>query len=384
MQAIKHKDTDEFHIINKGGGILCYLSLFAIILALSLPSCGDFVRDGKLPRDRDIVSYLDLDTYPDISENENNIFTDISEDYLDSDTSDDIQIHTDTSEDIVITEDIISSNDIFHNTEIEDSIGIIEDSIYSDTGSSEITTEPETYTDASDKDTDAETNTDNGITCDCDAGYNCGRCYYPGTEGLKNKALKDKLNQLIKNHTSLGYNLAREKMFVEIDNKDGWVECVYTGFRLQTNTIPNPNIMNTEHTWPQSMGADNEPARSDLFHLFPTKSEANSRRGNYPFGTVVKVVWSDGGSKLGTNAKGNTVFEPRDIHKGNTARAMFYFSIRYSLPIDNEQESELRKWHFLDPVDNDEMTRCNMINYYQKNRNPFVDWPQFVNDIDDF
>ncbi|MCX7958261.1 MAG: endonuclease [Deltaproteobacteria bacterium] len=372
----------SFPIINKGG-ILSHLFSFVIISALSLSSCGDFVRDERPARD--IITYSDTNNdITDITINENGILTDITEDYSAPDSSDDIQILKDTSEDSIVTKDIISSNDIFYDAETEDSADITEDTTHSDDVSADISTEPETYIDASDKDTGAETGADDGSMCDCDAGYTCGRCYYPGTEGLKNNALKDKLNQLIKNHTSLGYNLAREKMFAEIDNKDGWVECVYTGFRLQTNTIPNSNIMNTEHTWPQSMGADNEPARSDLFHLFPTKSDANSRRGNYPFGTVVNVVWSDGGSKLGTNAKGNTVFEPRNVHKGNTARAMFYFSVRYNLPIDNEQESELRKWHSLDPVDNDEITRCNMINSYQKNRNPFVDWPSFVNDIEDF
>jgi hypothetical protein len=30
------------------------------------------------------------------------------------------------------------------------------------------------------------------------------------------------------------------------------VVCVYTGVRHSTNDIPDPNIVNTEHTWRQS------------------------------------------------------------------------------------------------------------------------------------
>ncbi|MGB9600345.1 MAG: endonuclease, partial [Myxococcota bacterium] len=40
--------------------------------------------------------------------------------------------------------------------------------------------------------------------------------------------------------------------------------------------------------------------------------------------------------------------------------------------------------HTLDPVDTDEIERCNKISSYQHNRNPFVDWPDFVNRIEDF
>ena len=51
--------------------------------------------------------------------------------------------------------------------------------------------------------------------------------------------------------------------------------------------------MNTEHTWPQSKGATGA-AKSDLHHLFPTDSKANSIRGNHPFGIVTGAVsWSD-------------------------------------------------------------------------------------------
>ncbi len=345
--------------------------ILTLSCSLFIIGCGDFVRDPSVRNNSDInrqdaqadsysisdASYdfveikdeeiIDIESYAEEPDTVDEINSDI---YVDSDSQEDIEwVSDDTTYDFIYYDDATDTINDESITDISDIIG-----------------------------------PDTSDVCDCDAGYSCGKCYYPGTDGLSNKALKDRLYQLIKDHNSLGYDKARVKMFSEIDNFDGWVECVYTGFKLQTSGVPDSNIMNTEHTWPQSMGADSEPARSDLFHLFPTKSDANSRRGSYPFGTVVNITWSEGGSKLGTNSKGQTVFEPRDVHKGNVARAMFYFSVRYKLPIDTDQENELRKWHIQDPVDQNEIDRCNKINVYQNNRNPFVDWPEFVERIDDF
>ena len=44
--------------------------------------------------------------------------------------------------------------------------------------------------------------------------------------------------------------------------------------------------------------------------------------------------------------------------------------------------STLLKWHFNDPVDDSEITRNDLIHLkYQHNRNPFVDYPDWVNTI---
>ena len=41
-------------------------------------------------------------------------------------------------------------------------------------------------------------------------------------------------------------------MFGEVDNENGKVRLVYTGVEFATTEIPNANVVNTEHTWPQS------------------------------------------------------------------------------------------------------------------------------------
>lgn len=207
---------------------------------------------------------------------------------------------------------------------------------------------------------------------------------YEKADTLVGESLKDELYNLVKNHVCLGYTPARQKMFGEIDNENGYVRCVYTGRLLKTTAIPNGSDMNTEHTWPKSMGASSDPAMSDLFHLFITDSETNSRRSSYPFGMVVEKIWEKGGSVLGKDEQGSTVFMVRPDHRGNVARAMFYFSIRYKLPIEYNQEKTLRQWHQNDPVDDKEKLRNDGVANYQKNRNPFIDHPEYVERITDF
>ena len=165
--------------------------------------------------------------------------------------------------------------------------------------------------------------------------------------------------------------------------RGGWG--VYTGWWLETDGIPNHTVMNTEHTWPQSFFNKKEPMRSDIHHLFPTKTRANSQRGSYPFGNVAgDPFYQEAGSKLGRDLYGNVVFEVRQDHKGDTARAMFYFSVRYNRRIDEDEEDALRQWHSQDPVSEYEMHRNDMIESYQQNRNIFVDQPELVDEINDF
>jgi hypothetical protein len=221
---------------------------------------------------------------------------------------------------------------------------------------------------------------------------------YRQASDLRNDALKKKLYDLVKGHNALGYSGARKFMYGYVDNYNGKCECVYTGELYPYASKPNLStkddedennsrakaFMNCEHTWPQSFFDKKEPMRSDIWHLYPTNSDANGRRSSYPFGDVKKVTWSSGGSKLGSNSKGKTVFEPRDCHKGNVARSLFYFCIRYNDSLDADQENTLRQWHKLDPVDARERERANRIEERQNNRNPFIDHPEYVSQIDNF
>lgn len=205
--------------------------------------------------------------------------------------------------------------------------------------------------------------------------------YYTSTFDLYEEDLKGELKSIVsKGYKNLGYSGARDAMYGSIDNTGGKVECVYTGRQATFNTRSgaNSNSFNCEHTWPQSLFNQNEPERADIHHLFPTDVNSNSRRSNYRFGVVSSATWSEGGSKLGGG-----VFEPRDVHKGDCARAMLYFSTRYQnySSFLTNQESLLRTWAEAYPPSQMSIDRNNAIFSYQKNRNPFVDYPEFLQRI---
>lgn len=218
------------------------------------------------------------------------------------------------------------------------------------------------------------------------------------TEGLE-----DIVEDISWNHLDpLGYGSgAKPALFgyvdLEEDENGYFVQDVYCNKKIRNRVgpdrIPNNNIMNAEHTWPQSRGAGREPFRGDLHHLFPTDSRANSSRQNFPFGEV------DGGapffgcesSKRGyiydpvTGAStGVRGFEPPNEHKGNVARALFYSAALYNKNISELEEYYLRKWHEEDPVDHNEIFRNDLIEESQGNRNPFIDFPELVERIEDF
>ena len=170
-------------------------------------------------------------------------------------------------------------------------------------------------------------------------------------------------------HKRLSYRKAREFMFGYLyleENTPGLysVKSVYceqhisneqlpSSKQLGPMKIPDANVINTEHAWPQSHFSHNFPKstqKSDLHALYPVKMQVNSMRGNNPFGEVSEVIKvACDGAALGRDHNNTVVFEPIDKIKGNIARSLFYFSIRYNIRIDKDQEKVLRKWHENDP-----------------------------------
>ncbi len=218
---------------------------------------------------------------------------------------------------------------------------------------------------------------------------------YASTQGKSGEPLKTALTAITKiGHTvPLGYTIARDRMYGNIDSNNGLdsVECIYTGRKAKFNTraTATSNNFNCEHTWPQSKFNEADPMVSDIHHLFSSDEAANSKRSNFPFGVVVTSSWNVGGSKYGSGYGGQTVFEPRDSHKGDCARAMFYFVVRHGNPgsfwaESPYQETAFRDWNKKFPPTLKSKTRNNGIQLYQGNRNPFIDHPEFVERINTF
>lgn len=243
--------------------------------------------------------------------------------------------------------------------------------------------------------------------------------FYSGTEYLTGYALKTSIKKAIsKNHVDRGYADLLDIYFEsdidrEFDN-DGSILDMYSEnpYGKDTYTYKNRNqacgsyrqeadCFNREHIFPQSIFSKRSPMKSDFFQVFPTDGYVNNRRGSFPFGEVSNPEWtSSNGCKVGVNTFGNyrgTVFEPIDEFKGDIARALLYFATRYEDHIAGWHHDMLNgtrdqvyqdwfiqlliKWHLQDPVSDHELHRNDIGQQYQGNRNPFIDHPEWVEEI---
>ncbi len=220
----------------------------------------------------------------------------------------------------------------------------------------------------------------------------------PIAEGGSGDALIDSLQQRYGDPRPLGYDLARDSMYARIYNGEAdTVEGKYSGYKITVDpTQGDPSAIaankgiNTEHTWPQSKGAGQEPARSNLHILIPTRAEVNSARSNLPYGESpdaetdqwffedqVQMDPPSTDRPLWSELLNNQNFEPRHSVKGDVARAAFYFVTVYPNRADfsffEAQRDTLLAWHEQDPVDATEMRRTLFQASYQDNAlNPFV------------
>lgn len=221
--------------------------------------------------------------------------------------------------------------------------------------------------------------------------------FFPDLEG---NALIQAIRNEFRPSNVLSYNDARDLLYGNIDRVNDSLYCVYTGFGIQMTPGADPSSdafskgINTEHTWPRSKGADSGNPNSDMHHLFPTRLGVNSDRASLPFGDISdnatsrwyylqfenssppQVAIRDLYSELLTNVR----FEPREDHKGNVARAMFYFYTVYRSEANaadpnyfQSQINDLCDWHAQDPVDSRELQRTEAIALHQSGKvNPFV------------
>ncbi len=210
------------------------------------------------------------------------------------------------------------------------------------------------------------------------------------------QSLIDALQTAYTPNNPLGYGPGRDILYSTIDNDGLELSCIYTDFTVTLDPNEDPSVsafsggINAEHVYPQSLGAGDEPARSDLHNIFPSKVNVNESRGSCPFGEIVDSdteKWFYLNTQLSSIPTSNIdfysekdeedcVFEPREDSKGNIARAVFYFyAIYQSIADDNFfhlQKEVLLQWHFADPADEAELRRNNLIAAEQGNENPFI------------
>lgn len=273
--------------------------------------------------------------------------------------------------------------------------------------------------------------------------------YYAEAQGKIGAELFNSLHDIIsRNNNMESYTKTRAYLFTNVDisfnrkrNQSGVIDAYsqifipgsgelvegYKEIGDENKDTYSEDIINAEHSWPQSFYGSSLPMVSDLHALQTVLRMPNVMRSDFPFGEVRNdITYSTScGSKLSVldsqgkpvtykKAKAyleymlektkkpvkNTiepspppvgdyrgVFEPCNDQKGNTARNMLYFYLRYhdmsirqgSYNADNFWKSKVKmfmRWsEFVDLPDNREIQRNNTVFIKQGNRNPFVDIP---------
>lgn len=211
---------------------------------------------------------------------------------------------------------------------------------------------------------------------------------------------KDYWNPASTSQRVRSYDTARQALVVLAPdtNIPGNVILIYSGVSV-SGAWDAGLTWNREHTWPDSRGLGGSGMDySDLHHLRPCDPSVNGSRGNNPFG-IGSGYWDPQPSTNPSMVGRPYVAGTND--RGEMARAMFYMATRYDgadpsttdlelvsgVPSGSQMGdlTRLLEWHYSDEVNDVERRRNHLLfsnsanpNYYQGNRNPFVDRPEFV------
>jgi Endonuclease I/Secretion system C-terminal sorting domain len=234
--------------------------------------------------------------------------------------------------------------------------------------------------------------------------------YYASLNGLSGNVLKQAVQEIIANpnevrvHTYGDVNDIIQTADQNPENSNE-VFLIYTEESRSKLDIQSTSSIvgkwNREHIYPQSRGnyaagldydlfpdginewllssaSDIGAGLTDAHHIRAVDGQENSSRNNKDFGL---------GDYNGPS--GSTV----NSWKGDVARSLFYMAVRYNgLSLVNGNPADatigqlgdlatLLQWNQLDPADDFEMNRNNYIYTWQKNRNPFIDYPNLANYI---
>lgn len=255
--------------------------------------------------------------------------------------------------------------------------------------------------------------------------------YYNGTETLSGYALKSKLQEIVSEKT-ISWNYGDLQGFYATTDVDRYYEnngslldiyseipsgadaYEYNFTQMIGSASAESQGWNREHVMPQSSFNSNYPMYSDLFFVIPTDARINQLRSNYPYGIggTTNFHTFTNTSKINNCAIPNAtytgrVYEPINEFKGDVARMLLYFVVRYQgklggfnfntnvdptkdqNPLNGTEEQAFEKWYIqmlmswssADPVSQREIDRNNYVYTIQKNRNPFVDHPEWIDKI---
>ncbi|MGH7945671.1 MAG: endonuclease [Opitutaceae bacterium] len=226
--------------------------------------------------------------------------------------------------------------------------------------------------------------------------------YYDRAAGLSGGPLKVALHEIVRGHTLIPYSqlhapLAR--LHEDPANANN-VILLYSADSVPKGADFVSAAWNREHAWPRSRGNADEtgPDDSDLHYIWPCYDAVNSTRVNLPFdlSTPADPGFRAPGHPLApATSLDSDSWQPPAGQRGALARCLFYVAVRYEgdEPATSDMElvsyqpsgsrmgnlNTLLRWHADEPVTDAERRRNDLIfSDYQRNRNPFIDQPEWA------
>lgn len=260
-------------------------------------------------------------------------------------------------------------------------------------------------------------------------------CYYATVDDTSPAGLRQTLHEVIDDHDRTPFSSDDSWEILELADEDPndparILDAYKNASYLKVDTA---RPYEREHAWPQSYGFPTDSGtstypRSDYHGILLADEGYNSSRQNLPYDTCSPACaeqptesnngqggsgggypgdsnWRTGSGTTGTWEVWTGTLGGR---RGDAARALFYMDVRYdgSDHLDGTPEPELMlvddrgllssdpddpqdpafmgilstllEWHHQDPVDDLERDRNEVVFFFQRNRNPFIDHPEWV------
>lgn len=213
-----------------------------------------------------------------------------------------------------------------------------------------------------------------------------GDYYASITDDMTGSTLKNALQEIIKKNIQVSYDWSRYEAADQDLNNANNITTIYARTSLaKTAHVNNKNVgWNREHSIPNSK-ITGDPEK-DNHIIFASDAKVNGARSNNRFAQLSgsgNVVDSYGNKTkcILSSKNGETFFDPGDtIARGMVARSTMYGYVLYGLsPTMNfDSISTMMAWHNQYPPEEVDEARNEAVFGLQRNRNPFVDHPEYA------
>ncbi len=212
-----------------------------------------------------------------------------------------------------------------------------------------------------------------------------------------------------------GYSALWSTYLTAYKKDDGYIKDYYSNISKFTSANQDKgsggNVegewYNREHSVPKSWwGGSKDNQGSDPYIVVPADKMVNGKRGNKPYGYVTGNPTFSSANDYSITGSADTswgysgyVFEPNDEVKGDLARSSLYAILKYDVSgwtldggssifsgntnsqfgLTNYAIKLFTYWNNLDKPDDWEKGVNDRVSTIQKNRNPFIDHPEYVN-----